>query len=156
MKSLPCIVCDKQTEAVFDHELQPSQATAFTTTGHYGSTAFDPMDLSELTIVICDECLVKKGKAGVVALTQPRIGISADFPMTDNAPSTYAIYPVGYYSPEDRSAPVMTWDPDKAYTPQDPTRLEPEEVLAMDLPKSTMLNVSAWKHLKELEEGGHL
>lgn len=62
--TLPCIVCDKPLESAFGKldvgvENQPYDATAFTTHGHYGSTAFD-CDGGHLEINICTPCLVSK------------------------------------------------------------------------------------------------
>ena len=45
---------------------EPYAATAFVTHGHYGSTAFDPMDGTFLEINVCDPCLVRQAKAGRV------------------------------------------------------------------------------------------
>lgn len=55
----PCIICDTKLEsAIHDpHYNQPYKGTCFETGGHYGSTYFDPMDGSALSIVICDNCL---------------------------------------------------------------------------------------------------
>lgn len=68
-----CFKCGKQLENLaptFDSEgYQPYEGTAFKTYGHYGSTAFDPMDGSSLEIVICDYCLetnMKHSKVPVV------------------------------------------------------------------------------------------
>lgn len=36
---------------------QPYAGTAFTSSGHYGSTIFDPMNASLIEINICDPCL---------------------------------------------------------------------------------------------------
>jgi hypothetical protein len=35
----------------------PYGGTLFGTTGHYGSTAFDPMNGDRIIITVCDECL---------------------------------------------------------------------------------------------------
>lgn len=64
---VPCIVCGKELQNVDkDAENQPYEGTAFETHGHYGSTAFDPLNGSMLEINFCDDCLVKAGKAGRV------------------------------------------------------------------------------------------
>jgi len=54
---LPCFVCGIKVERAFDYELQPSDATTFTTYGHYGSTFWDSFVGEEIAIIICDECL---------------------------------------------------------------------------------------------------
>lgn len=63
--SLPCIVCDKQLEdAMPDVDNQPYDATAFTASGHYGLTVFDPMvGNTMLEINVCTECLTLKHKS---------------------------------------------------------------------------------------------
>jgi hypothetical protein len=58
--ALPCIACGRELKNV-DVDVegnQPYAATAFTTRGHYGSTAYDPMDGHYLEINVCDLCLV--------------------------------------------------------------------------------------------------
>lgn len=59
----PCIICDKILEPALSLEdgryNQPYAGTCFESSGHYGSTYFDPMDGSALSINICDECLLK-------------------------------------------------------------------------------------------------
>lgn len=55
-----CIACRKELENILGQKgLQPLDGTAFWSSGHYGSTVFDPMDCSKLEIVVCDECLLK-------------------------------------------------------------------------------------------------
>lgn len=59
MSALSCIVCSEALENVHigDEENQPYKGTCFFTYGHYGSTAFDPMDGTMLELNICDDCL---------------------------------------------------------------------------------------------------
>ena len=40
-----------------DTSVHPSDGTAFYTSGHYGSTVFDPMDGTVAEIVICNLCM---------------------------------------------------------------------------------------------------
>ena len=56
-----CVKCDTILDDVLGGEpdVQPMDGLAFVTTGHYGSTVFDPMDGTYLEIVICDKCLVR-------------------------------------------------------------------------------------------------
>lgn len=57
-KALPCIVCGVELDNVTaDSDNQPSDGTAFWTSGHYGSTFFDPMDGQQIEITVCDDCL---------------------------------------------------------------------------------------------------
>lgn len=60
-KALPCIVCGVELDNVTaDSDNQPSDGTAFWTSGHYGSTFFDPMDGQRIEITICDACLEER------------------------------------------------------------------------------------------------
>ena len=69
MSALPCIVCHKALEPVNNTTVnQPNGGTSFCTPGHYGSTAFDPMDGSILEINICDLCLVEAAKRDEVLI----------------------------------------------------------------------------------------
>lgn len=62
----PCLVCRTQLEELGSN--QPIDGTAFTTSGHYGSSVIDSFDpLYYLTIVICDNCLNKAIRENVVA-----------------------------------------------------------------------------------------
>lgn len=66
---LRCIVCGEQPEdsGLQEGINQPHAATAFTSHGHYGSTAFDPMDGSFIEVNVCDPCLVAAAADGKVA-----------------------------------------------------------------------------------------
>lgn len=63
IKSLPCFRCGKELYEVFEPQfhngiIQPYKGTKFSSSGHYGSTIFDPMIIGEnLIINVCDECL---------------------------------------------------------------------------------------------------
>jgi hypothetical protein len=61
---IPCFVCGKPLYEVGTQEEmnQPHEGTVFITNGHYGSTAFDPMDGSWLELNICDPCLRERSK----------------------------------------------------------------------------------------------
>jgi len=52
-----CIVCDTELENFSNKTLHPNDGLAFYTNGHYGSTVFDPMDGSYMSIVVCDTCI---------------------------------------------------------------------------------------------------
>ena len=57
---LPCIVCGAHLKNAFpSSDNQPSEGTAFRTSGHYGSTFFDSFDGQQIEINVCDPCLVK-------------------------------------------------------------------------------------------------
>lgn len=62
MKTVTCIICEKEVENMTyeggdPNGVHPMDGTAFTSYGHYGSTVFDPMDGSTITLVICNGCL---------------------------------------------------------------------------------------------------
>lgn len=59
---IPCIVCRKQLENYVKDGNQPDNGLQFFTSGHYGTTVFDPMDGSCLIVNICDECLKQAAK----------------------------------------------------------------------------------------------
>jgi len=58
-RTLPCIACGRELKQVVDDasENQPYLATEFKASGHYGSTAYDPMDGHYIVVNICDICL---------------------------------------------------------------------------------------------------
>ncbi len=65
---LPCIVCGRRLNAAMDavgSSHVPYAGTMFETGGHYGSTAFDPLDGTRLQIVVCDECLTTSGRVRI-------------------------------------------------------------------------------------------
>ena len=62
-----CIVCEKELKNYMLDGVQPSEGVCFNTSGHYGSTVFDPMNASKLEICVCDKCLLDKSqKSGTV------------------------------------------------------------------------------------------
>lgn len=66
---LPCLICGTELEpAVVPAQCnQPEGGTAFSTRGHYGSNAFDPLDVRKtLQINICDSCLTDAASKGRV------------------------------------------------------------------------------------------
>ncbi len=70
----PCIVCRKQLGNLMAPEgNQPNDGVAFTSPGHYGSAAFDPMDMTFLEINVCDDCLVAAAKDGAVLVAEKSI-----------------------------------------------------------------------------------
>lgn len=66
---LPCLCCGKAlANAIAGVPLQPGGATAFTTRGHYGSGAFDPLrGDQQLQVNVCDECMALRAAEGRVA-----------------------------------------------------------------------------------------
>lgn len=70
-KAVSCIICEKELENIVcqdENVNQPSDAIACETFGHYGATAFDPMDGSFLEFNICDACLVSKAKSNLILI----------------------------------------------------------------------------------------
>lgn len=62
---LICIACGTELANIMEGEgVQPDDGLAFVTTGHYGTTVFDPMDETKLIAVVCDACLRKARLAG--------------------------------------------------------------------------------------------
>lgn len=72
---IPCLVCGKQLESAWGQQNVPYRGTSFFSNGHYGSTAFDPSDGSQLQIVLCDSCLVEKARNQKVLLVTEDIPI---------------------------------------------------------------------------------
>jgi len=66
-----CISCSRQLDNVLDLGLQPVGGLAFSSHGHYGTSVFDPMDGSCIEFAICDDCVVKAGKKGLIILHKP-------------------------------------------------------------------------------------
>lgn len=59
-----CFCCNKKIKTLFgdDFKNPPDDATAWQTSGNYGSTMFDSFNTHQLEIYICDVCLKKKMK----------------------------------------------------------------------------------------------
>lgn len=66
-----CVVCGESMENLDYGGFQPDNGLAFVTSGHYGSTVFDPMDGSRLELAICDFCLKDNKDRIVKRLPQP-------------------------------------------------------------------------------------
>lgn len=65
--ALPCIACGRTLRnAAPDVTNQPDGGLAFETLGHYGSTAFDPMDGTYIEVNVCDQCIARAREAGNV------------------------------------------------------------------------------------------
>lgn len=68
-ESINCLCCQKKMSNMQElrNGVQPSGGLAFHTSGHFGSTLFDPMDGSSIHIAICDPCVEKAiGRGDVV------------------------------------------------------------------------------------------
>ncbi len=85
--SLPCIVCHRSLENFSNSPNQPNNGLAFTSYGHYGSTAFDPMNGSFLELNICDPCLLSAAADQIIL-----VGVDQSEP---GAPPLYVWYPEG-------------------------------------------------------------
>jgi len=72
LNPLPCLICGRSLDSVGPTaglpRNQPSGGTAFSTSGHYGSTFFDSIDgMERLEIAICDDCMSRsRARARVV------------------------------------------------------------------------------------------
>jgi hypothetical protein len=94
--ALACVVCGLVLRNVHNGvDNQPDDGLALTSHGHYGSTAFDPMDGTYLEVNICDECLVKAGNNGQVYVGRDKRPIVANKLL------------VGY---ETRNDPLVKWN----------------------------------------------
>lgn len=68
-ESINCLCCQKKMSNMQElrNGVQPSGGLAFHTSGHFGSTLFDPMDGSSIHIAICDPCVEKAiGRGDIV------------------------------------------------------------------------------------------
>ncbi len=64
---LPCLVCGRELESAVPptfgnaDQNQPYAGTTFWTSGHYGSTVFDPQTTGvQLHLNVCDPCLLER------------------------------------------------------------------------------------------------
>jgi hypothetical protein len=66
--TIPCIVCGKKLENVFQEMKtnQPNEASCLHTEGHYGDTFFDPGTDAKLEVNICNPCMEKAWYEGKV------------------------------------------------------------------------------------------
>jgi hypothetical protein len=100
---LRCIVCGVKPDSVeqLDVNNQPYKATTFASHGHYGSTAYDPMDGSFIEVNVCDACLRESARTGRVAEGQ-------DYrPVTNAEGSRVGMERI----PHDEQEPLKPWDP---------------------------------------------
>lgn len=77
---VPCIICGEPIEHVDrapqPHVNQPYRGTAFSSHGHYGSTAFDPIGEGlVIEVNFCDPCLVEAAEKQRVLVTQTARGV---------------------------------------------------------------------------------
>lgn len=63
---VPCVICGQTFKDAMPesgpNRNQPSDGTAFTSNGHYGSTVFDPFNGSMIEVNFCDPCLTEARK----------------------------------------------------------------------------------------------
>lgn len=69
--SLPCIICENVLVECFEHDdtfIQPSNGLVCSTTGNYGSTVYDPVEMNPARLLfnICDDCFHAKAERGFV------------------------------------------------------------------------------------------
>ncbi len=77
-ESFPCIICGCVLARVHDFEGQPDDGIMCQSRGNYGSTVFDPDDMSFLAFNICDHCIVERAVAGRVMVTRSFIPVKVD------------------------------------------------------------------------------
>ena len=68
-----CFVCGTPLDNISSRDVnQPNDGLEFTSHGHYGSTAFDPVTSPEhLVINICDDCVRRAAEKGRIAVRFP-------------------------------------------------------------------------------------
>ncbi len=77
--SFPCIICGGRLERVEPSaEGQPDDGLMCLTYGNYGSTVFDPEDMSYLAFNICDDCMVERAQLGRVMVTRGFVPVTVD------------------------------------------------------------------------------
>lgn len=59
MKTLDCIVCEKQMKSLSDSDNHPQYGTEFGTRGHYGSRITDACGQVTFIVNICDDCVLE-------------------------------------------------------------------------------------------------
>lgn len=97
-RDLPCAVCGQHPEPV-ETGLpdQPYGTNIFTTTGHYGATAFDSPGGDHLELLVCTPCLHAMAQQQVVHRVLAAAGDTAGQRLV-------------WRSPEDEAAGVTPWD----------------------------------------------
>lgn len=66
-----CIVCGVELDRLWDEDVStPKGGLSFQTHGHYGSSAFDPMDTRLLQVNVCDTCIRRAAEQGRVLLAR--------------------------------------------------------------------------------------
>lgn len=83
---VPCLVCGKALDdcGMGDGVNQPHAATAFTSSGHYGSTSFDPFNASCIEINICEACLGRAMKQERVLWRREALALHGAPPWADS------------------------------------------------------------------------
>ena len=64
MSLIRCLACGHPLENLkpIERGFQPGGGLQFETSGHYGSTLFDPKNSTKLQIAICDPCIERAAK----------------------------------------------------------------------------------------------
>lgn len=151
VEALPCIVCDRSLSRVDDHcdEAQPYEGTNFTSHGHYGSTAFDPIDGSFLAINICDFCLQSAAWAGQVVCGRSGRPVMCEMEVH---PGQWMVSDIGYESVFNYG--LVQWKPGmSSYDKDDVCRIYLSDIEA-GLSKNIHVRIDLDRLKKELREGG--
>jgi hypothetical protein len=125
---LQCIICDTSFESAVPEgfgENQPSEGTVFTSSGQYGSTAFDPLDGSVLEITICDPCLRAKAAKQRVLIGRFRRPVE--------------INGMGIVGWERSSSPLRLWDSNEYRYDKDRRLLSIADL--DNIPETVVLNI---------------
>jgi hypothetical protein len=136
-EALPCVICGAQLERIdnMSDESCPYKGTNFTTHGHYGSTVFDPMDGSFITLNICDPCLTRAGEQGRVVAGRDSRPVKCDVQV---APDRWMECNVGHERISDSG--LVPWTKDLATFDDDVCRIGLDDIEA-GLPKNIFIRV---------------
>ena len=105
-RTTACVVCAAELEPIdSEAENQPYRGTVFTSHGHYGSTAFDPLDGTYLELTVCDRCLLAAAANGQVLWGRDRELVIEEGLVVGLAPL-------------DEPCQLLLWDPEQEAHPQ--------------------------------------
>lgn len=118
-RSLRCIVCSFELEDVgIDAENQPNGGLACQSHGHYGSTAFDPIDGQYIEFNVCDRCLLDRAEGGYILQGRDRRPVICDGVI------------VGW---EHVRRALVPWQPDLGEDDRDVVHVAPDEIHADEI-----------------------
>lgn len=139
-EALPCIVCGRKLDRVdnMSDETSPYAGTNFSSSGHYGSTVFDPMDGSFIALNVCDPCLKAAGEQGRVVCGRTSRPVRCDVEVT---PGVWMSCDVGYETTGNQA--LVPWTVDLASYDRDDVCQIGLDDFEIGLPKNIHLRVDA-------------